>query len=99
MTIATAWNKRIILALLGCCLVPVARANESRLPLVKATDAASLKELEQRVRRAAERVLPAVVAVEAATKPDGLAKHSEPFGSGVIITADGLVLSQYHVTH
>ncbi len=74
-------------------------ADKSPTKPERPADAASLKELEQRVRLAAEKVLPAVVAVEGATKPDGLPKHSEPFGSGVIITADGLILSQYHVTH
>jgi serine protease Do len=63
-------------------------------------DARSLKELEQRVREAAKKAMPAVVAVETGvrSKEPG-PKHHEPLASGVIITADGLILSQYHVSH
>ncbi len=56
--------------------------------------------LQDRIRRAAEMALPAVVAV---TKPGTSARQAAkghvPAGSGVIVTADGLVLSQYHVSH
>lgn len=53
-------------------------------------DVAALRALEVRVQKAARQVLPATVAVEI---PDG------GYCSGVIITADGLVLSQFHVSH
>lgn len=56
--------------------------------------------LQGRIRRVAEKVLPAVVAVMKPGPASGkAAKGYVPAGSGVIITADGLVLSQYHVTH
>src|SRR5262249_28978329 len=54
---------------------------------------APLKALEQRVQAAAKKVLPAVVAIETPRPPGAsTAKHFELFGSGVIITADGLIL-------
>ncbi len=56
--------------------------------------------LQGRIRRAAAKVLPAVVAVAMPGPPPHQAgKGHVPAGSGVIITADGLVLSQYHVSH
>jgi serine protease Do len=59
-----------------------------------------LKALEQRVQAAAKKVTPAVVAVESAPPPGAnVPKPYELFGSGVIITADGLILSQWHVSH
>lgn len=54
-----------------------------------------LPRLEELVRRTAQAVLPSVVAVRSPfEKPLG-----ENFASGVIITADGIVLSQGHVSH
>ncbi|MGL5095134.1 MAG: hypothetical protein ACRDD1_06075, partial [Planctomycetia bacterium] len=51
---------------------------------------------ERRVRAAIEKAMPSVVAVET-----GVAQpkrgHFESFASGVVISADGLVLSQHHV--
>src|SRR5712671_6662589 len=60
-------------------------------PDVEKLDEAGLKRLEEKVRRAAAAAAPAVVAVKG---PD-----TKFLSSGVIITADGLVLSQFHVTH
>ncbi|WP_337176206.1 trypsin-like peptidase domain-containing protein [Paludisphaera sp.] len=51
--------------------------------------------LEERVRETARAVLPAVVAV--ASSSDG--PSAKDYASGVIVTADGLVLSQWHVSH
>ena len=48
-----------------------------------------LPRLEEQVRRTAQAVLPSVVAVGGATGD----------ATGVIITADGIVLSQWHVSH
>jgi serine protease Do len=54
-----------------------------------------LPRLEERVRRTAQAVLPSVVAVRPLfEKPLG-----ENFASGVIITADGIMLSQGDVSH
>lgn len=57
----------------------------------------SLRDLERRVREAAQKVLPFVVAVKGLEGSPP--KHHQPFASGVIISSDGLILSQYHVSH
>src|SRR3954470_17630773 len=54
-----------------------------------------LSRLEEQVRRTAQAVLPSVVAVES---PSG-DPTANGYGSGVIITADGIVLSEWHVSH
>ncbi len=95
---AKTCNPWIVATLFGCWLPCVAVADPPLSSPGTPTDAASLRELEQRVREAVKKVLPAVVAVEGALKP-AVPKHHEPFASGVIITADGLILSQYHVSH
>src|SRR5438874_8579151 len=64
------------------------------------TQGLALPELEKRIGHAIQLVQPAVVAVknpESAALPRS-GRH-ERSGSGVIITADGLVLSQAHVSH
>src|SRR5262249_37769436 len=53
-------------------------------------DVEALRVLEAQVEAVSPKVMPAVVAVET---PEG------SFWSGVIMTADGLVLSQFHVSH
>ena len=58
----------------------------------------SLKDLEHRVQKAAQKALPSVVAVESPNIVRGPYGDNR-FASGVIITADGLVLSQCHVSH
>ncbi|HJT76801.1 MAG TPA: serine protease, partial [Gemmataceae bacterium] len=94
---AKRWRSWVAVTLLGSCLPLGARAAE---PKVSPADTAALRALEQRVRAAARKVVPAVVAVEGAIQGGGSgARHSESCGSGVIISADGLVLSQYHVSH
>ena len=60
--------------------------------------------LQERVQEVNRRVSPSVVAVEGAwvTSTDNLKYHQpnfEPYASGVIITPDGLILSQAHVSH
>jgi serine protease Do len=53
---------------------------------------------EERVVHAVRRTLPTVVAIMEA--PGGQARDRQrTLGSGVIISADGLILSQYHVSH
>ena len=62
--------------------------------------AADLPQLEERVRRTAQAVLPSVVAVRNPfVKPSEVERHRGDCASGVIITADGIVLSQWHVSH
>lgn len=59
-----------------------------------------LRRLEERVRRTAQAVLPSVVAVRNPfEKPSEAGQYQTNYGSGVIITADGLVLSQWHISH
>ena len=65
---------------------------------VAADGEAPSKSHEQRVRAAIAKAMPSVVAIEG-----GIAQpkngHYEAFGSGVIVSPDGLVVSQHHVTH
>ncbi len=59
-----------------------------------------LPRLEERVRGTAQAVLPSVVAVRNPfAKPSEVGRHQKNYASGVIITADGIVLSQWHVSH
>jgi serine protease Do len=62
--------------------------------------AGDLPRLEERVRRAAQAVLPSVVAVRSPfDKPSEAGGYQKNYASGVIITAEGIVLSQWHVSH
>jgi serine protease Do len=64
-----------------------------------------LKDLEARVRKAVANVLPAIVAVDGPLPKTGVARpgprdlYFGDFGSGVIIQSDGLILSQWHISH
>jgi serine protease Do len=77
--------------------VPVAETHPG--PTVQCA-AGDLRRLEQRVRAVAQAVLPTVVAVgnHVMEKPPPGGYQSD-YASGVIVTADGIVLSQRHVTH
>jgi serine protease Do len=59
-----------------------------------------LPQLEDRVRGTAQAVLPSVVAVKNPfAKPSAVGQPQTNYASGVIITADGIVLTQWHVSH
>jgi serine protease Do len=59
-----------------------------------------LPRLEERVRKTAQAVLPSVVAVRNSSgKSSKVGGYQRNYSSGVIITADGIVLSQWHVSH
>ena len=61
-------------------------------------DVEAFQAIQDRVQFAANRAIPAVVAVEQPGPFRG-ETVSKAFSSGVIIAADGLVLSQHHVSH
>src|SRR5262249_52254015 len=66
----------------------------------KSAGRAPLKDLERRVQETAKKVRLAVVGVGHSSKPAGPEpKRHEWYASGVIISADGLILSQHHVSH
>lgn len=61
------------------------------------------RNLQSKVQDVAAKVLPAVVAVDSPHRIESdvpsARHHFEDYGSGVIIRADGLILSQWHVSH
>jgi len=61
--------------------------------------AGDLELLQKRARAAAEAVLPTVVAVRNPVKRPPKTGWYEDYASGVIVTEDGIVLSQWHVSH
>jgi S1-C subfamily serine protease len=69
----------------------------------KLQDVAGLERLEARVSDAIQKALPAIVAVDhpgPGTSPGPRSSHfAGAHGSGVIISPDGLILSQWHVSH
>ena len=66
-------------------------------------DVDALRSLQERVRSAARSTMPAVVAVENAesafSDEKDYTRKFQPYCSGVIIAPEGLVLSQFHVSH
>jgi serine protease Do len=64
------------------------------------TQPADLVAFQERIRKAARTALPAVVGVQnpGEARQPRLSRH-EPGASGVIVSADGLVLSAHHVSH
>ena len=94
----------VFASLQDACLLgadSVSRSSLSSTP----ESVAELTKLETRVRSTIRSVLPAIVAVDRPTHEkngkQGLSDrfHFENFGSGVIIRSDGLILSQWHVSH
>lgn len=97
----------VLVAVLAIWVLAMWLRSRDRAPDTCASTPANreaLRSLQQRVQAASQRVVPAVVAIElprvvstssAAEKP----RVFHPYGSGVIITADGLILSQFHVSH
>jgi serine protease Do len=75
-------------------VLSAAAAAESPAPA--APNGPDLRELERHAQAAAEKARPAVVAV---VWPGPAPEHHESGASGVIISPDGLILSQFHVTH
>ncbi|NQT17950.1 MAG: trypsin-like peptidase domain-containing protein, partial [Planctomycetes bacterium] len=61
--------------------------------------AGDLRQVEQRARVTARAVLPAVVAVRNPVRRPFKAGWYDDYASGVIVTEDGIVLSQWHVSH
>jgi serine protease Do len=81
-------------------LAAFGNVDAGRIVAADPRDAGDLPRLEERVREAARAVLPSVVAVRnPEAESSGAGGYRGEYASGVIITADGLVLSQWHVSH
>jgi serine protease Do len=93
----------LLLAVLGILAYALWWQNRAPSPKQWKTTPANLQALhsmQERIQEATRRVLPAVVAIkEAANETSSALRISETNASGVIITADGLILSQFHVSH
>ena len=85
--------------LLGSWLSTIAIAKDAESTATVPTDIASLRLLECRVRSGVQSALRVTVAVEEAMQGPVEPGRRTSFASGVIISADGLILSQYHVSH
>lgn len=87
-------------------LLPAVVADDAGLaPSVATTpqNAEQLRDLQNQVTNVLPKVLPAIVAVSSIQTTEGSADdarvNGDQFASGVIIRSDGLILSQYHVSH
>jgi S1-C subfamily serine protease len=91
-----------VLALLVCarCFSLRKQNRPPRIPATTPADPDALRSLQERIQGATRRVIGAVVAVEE-PQPAGAARSRRfrPYCSGVIITPDGLILSEFHVSH
>ena len=71
-----------------------------RIPTTTPADPDALRSLQERIQAATERVTGAVVAVEGPQPAAARLGAFQPqYCSGVIITPEGLILSQFHVSH
>ena len=62
--------------------------------------AGEMKTLQEQILNTVPAVLPSVVAITTPdSDPSARTRYQSNYGSGVIITADGIVLSQWHVSH
>src|SRR5262245_51448377 len=91
------------LASANTCFIEEPVVPEARSESPELANVAELKELEARVSQAIRKALPAIVAVDI-PRPGTLRTPKVPHvtqsrGSGVIISRDGLILSQWHVSH
>jgi serine protease Do len=95
----------LLVGLLGMLPCAVWSLNLKPAPKVWKTTPANqeaLLILQERIRSAARRAMPAVVAVRSVgvdPSSPNTAWQSERYASGVIITTDGLIVSQFHVSH
>ncbi len=86
------------------CSIAIAQVSENVDPVNASGKIAAVQELgerELRATRAIQKALPAIVAIgnRFGRKPDNVLCEGTRFGSGAIIREDGLILSQYHVSH
>jgi len=93
-----------VAGILGYTKWHLTREPTPKVSITTPADREALRSLQERVQAASRRVMPAVVAVEEATSASPPAGTEKPrdhrsYSSGVIITADGLILSQAHVSH
>jgi serine protease Do len=90
----------VLLVIGGVCLRGAESKNDS--PASTPSAIPELKALEARASDAIRKALPAIVAVNV-TRSNTAARpatdHFEPGASGVLISRDGLILSQRHVSH
>lgn len=90
------------LGLVGLCVVVLTPKPDPAPQAIEPTpaDVSALHTLDARVRAATRTVSSAVVAVAGnGPEPDPAPCPPQGYASGVIISADGLVLSQFHVSH
>jgi serine protease Do len=89
----------LILATISAALALVMWSHRAKPSAATPNDIATLRSLQARVQAAARKASPAIVAIKGAEPGDDKPHLYQPYASGVIISADGLVLSQFHVSH
>lgn len=90
---------RFLLLILSVAFTLGMRAQKPDLVAATPSDEAALRTLQVRVQAAIRKVSPAIVAIQQVGAEDGKPHLYLPYASGVLISADGLVLSQFHVSH
>src|SRR5258708_34936768 len=95
----------LLLAVLGTLAYARGSLNREPAPKVWMTtpaDQEALYSMQERIQSATRRVMPAVVAVKYAVADTSSSETpwgTERYASGVIITVDCIILSQFHVSH